>query len=101
MTKLSYIRELAEIVLSGSNLNLHYGLQVPYWAKSKIAPCKSLIISNLQGENFTLYFYISKPLFYQYQSVSCCYSVTCGAPPELSHIHPSYSHDAKRLPLSS
>jgi DNA invertase Pin-like site-specific DNA recombinase len=26
------------------------GLQVPYWAKSKIAPCKSLTISNLQGD---------------------------------------------------
>jgi hypothetical protein len=54
---------------------LHLRLQVPYWAKNYIAPCKSLTISNLQGEIFRLPFYISTPLFYQYQSVSCCYSV--------------------------
>jgi hypothetical protein len=51
-------------------------LQVPYWAKNYIAPCKSLIISNLQGDFFRLPFGISKPLFSQYQSVSCCYSAT-------------------------
>ena len=52
------------------------GLQLPYWSKSKIAPCKSLKHSNLQGIFFRLHFYIPKPSISQYQIVSCCYSTT-------------------------
>jgi type I restriction enzyme, S subunit len=38
-------------------------LQVPYWAKSKIAPCKSLTISNLQGVFLRYIFVFPGPYF--------------------------------------